>query len=531
MAPVLFQSRGVRRTIKQTAPLFEETLEYSLFDHPECAITDRVAEHGDSTTHITNLIREHQRPACTTAKPFDRATIAGKNTYTYDAHTYHTKVPPQGIAELLRYYLPDGGLILDPFAGSGMTGVASRILGLDCILNDLSPAATFIAEQYCRKLSPEEYRRGIDSILNATRELRASLYSTTCRECGKQAELQYTVWSYRVTCSECSHPFVLWDHCREYGKSVKDHRILPEFPCPSCDTILKKSRLKRLDAIPVLVGYKCCGSKQVEVTHSPSPEDLLKIQQISSLPPLIEGFYPQVDIPDGVNLRQPKKHGLTRIADFYTSRNLSALNHIWYHIQRIPKDSVAQMVAFTFTSLYQRVTRLSEFRFWGGSGNTPRFNVPFIFNETNVFLTFERKSRSIEDHLFSAASKYEGEVAISCGSATDLKNISNESIDLIFTDPPFGSFINYSEMNFLWESWLGQYTNNKSEAIINRVQGKGINEYSSLMEQSFKECFRVLRRDHWMLVVFMNSSGEVWEGVRNAIIKAGFQIVTAHIYD
>ncbi len=27
----------------------------------------------------------------------------------------------------------------------------------------------------------------------------------------------------------------------------------------------------------------------------------------------------------------------------------------------------------------------------------------------------------------------------------------------------------YSELNFLWESWLGTFTNNLSEAIVNKL--------------------------------------------------------------
>jgi hypothetical protein len=32
----------------------------------------------------------------------------------------------------------------------------------------------------------------------------------------------------------------------------------------------------------------------------------------------------------------------------------------------------------------------------------------------------------------------------------------------------------YSELNFLWEAWLKVFTNNKPEAIVNKVQKKGL---------------------------------------------------------
>ncbi len=463
--------------------------------------------------------------------PFAGGISAGKNTYTYDAHTYHTKVPPQGISELLSYYLPQGGLVLDPFSGSGMTGVAASVTGNDCILNELSPAACFISNRFTTAISPSAFEAAVAAVMAELRGLRMKLYSTECRECGKSAELLYTVWSYRVICNDCGHEFLLWDHCKKFGKVVKEHKILGEFPCPSCEKIQHKSLLKRTLAIPVLVGYKCCGSKQQEVTHTPSSKDLQAIETFESSAPLAEGFYPNKELPDGVNLRQPAKHGLDRIEKFYTRRNLSALSHIWKAIHHIESAQLAGHLAFVFTSLYQRVSRLSEFRFWGGSGNMARFNVPFIFNEANVFVSFERKARTILDHLETTAQEFKGQVAVVNGSATSMDKIPDNSVDLIFTDPPFGANINYSEMNLLWESWLGLYTDCKNEAIVNRVQGKGVAEYESLMTQSLTESFRVLRPSHWMLLVFMNSSSEVWAALRNAISSAGFQVAKMDLFD
>ena len=109
--------------------------------------------------------------------------------------------------------------------------------------------------------------------------------------------------------------------------------------------------------------------------------------------------------------------------------------------------------------------------------------------------------------------------------------LPDNSIDLIFTDPPFGANINYSEMNILWESWLGEFTDTAQEAIINKVQGKDVTAYQNLMTASMCECYRVLRPGHWMLLVFMNSSKEVWNALQEAIAHAGFIIRKIDIFD
>ncbi|MGB6484019.1 MAG: DNA methyltransferase [Candidatus Acidiferrales bacterium] len=530
-----FLAKGIRTRLPGQGVLGQAAPNIVLAESPYPPVLSRLAIqdvfHEDGEAALNKLLHAHSVAATTRRAPFAAAVSAGKNTYTYDAHTYHTKVPPQGIAELLAYYLPDGGLALDPFSGSGMTGVAASVTGIDCVLNELSPAACFISNRFTTRVSSAEFEEAVRVIITRLRDLRTQLYRTECRECGREVELLYTVWSYKVICSDCEFEFLLWDHCKEFGRVVREHKILSEFPCPSCGKVQRKSTLQRTVAVPVLIGYKCCGSKQQEVTHSPSERDIERIETFEASAPLAENFCPSKALPDGVNLRQPAKHGLDRIEKFYTRRNLSALSHLWRTIHQVASPQLCGHLAFVFTSLYQRVTKLSEFRFWGGSGNMARFNVPFVFNEANVFVTFERKARTILDHLDSTAANFKGRVVVVNDSATSIRRIPDNSVDVIFTDPPFGANINYSEMNLLWESWLGRYTDTVSEAIVNRVQGKGVHEYETLMTQSLSQCYRVLRPGHWMLLVFMNSSREVWEAFRRAITIAGFRVVRTDIFD
>lgn len=529
-----FASGGIRR---KTRARFLETPKIDIAfqqEAPTNTLLDRLAPNGFWGNQTEDcgaaLFESHAQAVKTTSEPAVESVSAGKNTYTYDAHTYHTKVPPQGIAEVIRRYLPEGrGLILDPFGGSGMTGVAALVAGHDVILNELSPAASFIADRFTSSISAERFMSGIEAISSRLAPLRKKLYSTTCRECQKDVEILHTIWSYRVSCNHCSHKFVLWDHCRKYGNNVKEHKILSEFPCPVCNGQLKKSKLVRLDAVPVMVAYKCCQRSISE--HPPTAEELEKIAHFESRRFVADGWFPTTELPDGANLSQPKRRGLTSIDKFYSGRNLAALSHIWKEINHVADVQDAAFLAFCFTSLYQRVTQLSEFRFWGGSGNTAHFNVPYIFNESNVFLTFERKARTIADHLATTATQYNGSKLIRTGSATDLSFVPDRSIDFIFTDPPFGANINYSDMNFLWESWLGRRTDIVNEAIVSKPQNKDVIAYKQLMTESLKECHRVLRDGHWMVVVFMISSESVWEAIRSAIVDAGFEISRVDIFD
>ena len=528
-----FPSKGAtRRALTSPGPdLFSSRSVVGYDTAPGAPVLTRIAQGHlfGQPTSVSEILSSNDKPARTPVEPVDTSPSAGKNTYTYDAHTYHTKVPPQGIFEFLNHYLPDGGLVLDPFAGSGMTGVAALVAGNDVILSDLSPAACFIAHNFTESIAPDAFVEALDRVLAPLAALREQLYTTTCRECASPVEASYYVWSYRVSCYHCESEFCLWNHSRKYGRTVREHKILSTFPCPHCKETLTKRKLTRSIVEPVAVAYKCCARGVIR--HPPDPSDLDRISAIDKDPPIASAFVPDTELPDGVNLNQPKRHGLTTVASFYTSRNLSALSQIWRSIHCLSDPILASGMGFVFTSLYQRVTRLAEFRFWGGSGNTARFNVPFVFKEMNVFAAFHRKAVTILDHLETTASQYRARKAVICGSATELTFLPSESVDLVFTDPPFGANINYSELNILWESWLGQHTDSSTEVIINRFQGKDLPEYGHLMEMSLRECHRVLRTGHWLLLAFMNSSAKVWEELRTGLSNAGFSIARVDVFD
>ena len=124
-------------------------------------------------------------------EPFAVDVSVGKTDGLYRAHAYHTKVPHLAIVPTLLNYTRPGDVVLDGFAGSGMTAVAAQWCGSApisyrkqlelewersgrdspewgyrrAILNDLSPAATFIASSYCSPLSADVFREPLENFL------------------------------------------------------------------------------------------------------------------------------------------------------------------------------------------------------------------------------------------------------------------------------------------------------------------------------------------------------------------------------
>ncbi|MBI4770010.1 MAG: hypothetical protein HY784_06240 [Chloroflexi bacterium] len=367
--------------------------------------------------------------------PFPENLVAGKNTYVYDAHTYHTKVPPEAISKLIEHFTEPGDLILDPFCGSGMTGVAALWTQRKPVLVDLSPAATFISMGFLTPVEEWKYKEAYRAILAAEKGEEFALYGTHCRKCGQLVPMEYMVWSYGLVCEYCSKEFVLWDVARDERDDVRESKIRSAFDCPHCGKSLQKRKLRRTRLYPVQIGYRCCESGLKETRASPDAHDLevIRLTERNGLP---EGlWFPTAMLPAGVNTRQAIAHGLRSVDALYTKRNLRAVARLWDIARKWPDDELSAELLFTVTSLYQRVTRLSEFRFWGGSGNIANYNVPMIFNEQNVFRVFERKAKTIRYYLATWKERPETPFCISTQSATDMRAIPDDSIDYIFTDP------------------------------------------------------------------------------------------------
>ena len=148
--------------------------------------------------------------------------------------------------------------------------------------------------------------------------------------------------------------------------------------------------------------------------------------------------------------------------------------------------------------------------------------IPSMLAERNIITLLRGKVRDIMP-VFSFK-KSKDNCIVSTGSSTDLRMIPDNSIDYIFVDPPFGDNLMYSELSFIWEAWLKVLTNNKSEAIMNKTQGKGVSEYQELFKQCFNEYYRCLKPNRWITVEFHNSKNSVWMAINEAIQSAGFVV-------
>jgi len=486
--------------------------------------------------------------------PFAAPVKAGKNTPVYNAHSYHTKVPPQGIVPYILHYTDPGDLILDPFCGSGMTGVAALmcahppaealhlVSGVQpgpryAILNDLSPAATHIAYNYCTPVDVEALKREFERIKAAVKEEFDWLYTTTCDRCGGPATIQYTIWSDVFECARCGEELVLWDMAVNLEKGEIRDRV----NCPECGRSWRKGRLRRLRNIPVLTDYHCRKCLPHRGRHRVTESERQSLADVEARP--VPYWFPNTGFDESWEMWRGVHRDLniTDVSRFYTKRNLWALARYWHEIGQIEDTRVADALRFVFTSMCVKLaTMLSNVSLRGPgkinlAGQLPgTLYVPSLFAERNVQTLMDTKLKAVIAYVKAVSSSFPlGKSVVHTGSAADMGIVPTATVDYIFTDPPFGSNIFYADVNLIWESWLGRFTDESQEAVVH-VKHKDKNtlpDYARLMTESFAEMYRVLKPGRWASVVFHNSDDRIWQVILDAAETAGFELAEINSFD
>jgi hypothetical protein len=116
------------------------------------------------------------------------------------------------------------------------------------------------------------------------------------------------------------------------------------------------------------------------------------------------------------------------------------------------------------------------------------------------------------------------------GTATDLSFLPKESVDYIYTDPPYGKKIPYLDLSVMWNAWLDLEVTEEDyqlEAIEGGEHNKSKHEYNELIAQSIKEMYRVLKFDRWMSFVFAHKDPEFWHLIINTAESCGFEYAGA----
>ncbi len=506
-------------------------------------------------------------------EPFAADVTEGKSDPIYNAHSYHTKVPHKAIMRYITHYTRPGDLVFDGFCGTGMTGVAAA-LSTDVadvdrrtpvfspsprrwpILIDLSPLATFVASNLLRPISSRSLTDAIDSVCNAVHADLGSLYTT--RHTGwrvrdrkvvphkvyhhhdvTEGVIDFTVYSDVVRCPECTSETTL------YSVAVDEQTdsLRSGLRCPDCDALVTESkwepvfinqydpvlgqtiRQKRIE--PVLINYSVDSTRFEKL---PDDDDRHLLDAASGL--LARQGLPPIRLIEGTETRRNESTGVTHLHHFFTPREHLMVASLLDQIRRQPNHNVQNMLLFSLTATLPYASKMRRFRAdrKGGGPLSGTLYISSLITPPNVLKAFRRNAATIRDNLFPPIDPQRGHI-ISTQDSGHMSSVPNDSVDYIFTDPPFGHNFNYSELNFFWEGLLAVTTNQGTEAIISASQDKSITEYQELMEQRFEEYYRILKPGRWMTVEFSNTKASVWNAIQSALERSGFVVATVTSLD
>jgi DNA modification methylase len=538
---------------------------------PNPFLDDFMGQHGTKYTAHTEYHQE----------PFTTDISEGKNDPLYTAHSYHTKVPHKAIMRYILHYTEPGDIVFDGFCGTGMTGVAAQLCGnrqeiaelgyhvtdkgqitlevqhssgksgnvpisklgaRRAILNDLSPAATFIAANYGSPVDIHAFKREASRILKEVEEELGWMYETLHTDGKIKGRINYTVWSDVFACSECGKEIIFVQEALD----TESGSIRETFPCPHCGVESSKTRLTLLyesvpdkalgkiislpKRVPVLINYTARGTKYEK---KPDKDDLELLKKIANLP--LPARLPTLELPDmqmrRVGRMQPAN--ITHIHHFFLPRATHVLSGLWELATSSTDRRLKNMLLF-----------FVEQAIWGMSV-LARY-VPTHYSQVNQYLSgvfyvasqivdpspwyildgkLKRLVKAFESHTVQP-----GQAIVTTQDLSKL-GLADNSVDYVFTDPPFGENIYYSDLNILVESWHGVRTAPALEAIVDRVKEKTLLDYQRMMSECFSNYYRVLKPGRWMTVEFHNSRNSVWNAIQEALQHAGFVVADVRTLD
>ncbi|MGV8120128.1 MAG: DNA methyltransferase [Candidatus Xenobiia bacterium LiM19] len=468
---------------------------------------------------------------------FDKPIETTKATAIYNMHTYWSKKPHDAIRQYIKHYTKEGDLVLDPFCGSGGTALAALMEGRKAIAIDRSPAATFITKNYCTPVDVDELKSAFEDLKRKVKPEMDWLYETRCDRCGGKATTGYTVYSQVFQCPRCLSKVPLFD-CVEIEGRTAAGKPKKMNACPHCykrgfQEIIR-SQSEKFGAVPVLVSYIClngCKPVRGERRYNDTEEaksryfsdcDHNKLIEIetNSIPYL----YPQGYDLTGFNRYQRDAlfyYGVKEVADLFTKRNLWALAMLKHYINILSNKS-KEVLLFALTSVILNCSRLYRYRpSLKGGFQAGTYYIPQDSQIIDVYRSFTDKVQDLIS-VFSKESFF-SQLSISTQSATDLSSIPSSSLDYIFTDPPYADKVQYGELNFVWEAWLGFDTHwHDEEIIVNEIRGKTEEDWARMMRQAMAECYRVLKPGRWLSLCYHDTSEGTWSLIQDIMAEVGF---------
>jgi hypothetical protein len=408
--------------------------------------------------------------------------------------------------------------------------------------NALGALGAFVGRTLTDPPDPKAFRKAAEKILRTAERDTGWMYEAIDPD-GNKGAIRHAIWSDLLRCPACRRQVTLWDSCVE----LEPARIDSVFCCPRCNHETSFDAVERLTetvedevtgvaterrARKLARVYGVTG--KTRWSRPPRKTDTTLLERIARQP--IPNSVPNVLIPWGDLYRRGYHHGITHLHHFYTRRNLIVFARLWElaadfdaSLRNALRFWLLSYNAAHATVMTRVVAKSGQKDLVVTSAQPGVLYVSGLPVEKNLFFGLKRKLKTIAE-AFAVIHGRAGKVEVLQKSSCSV-GLPDSSIDYVFTDPPFGGNIPYAEINFINETWLGNYTDRSDEIIVSNSQQKTLTAYRELLTTALSEAHRVLKPEGRATLVFHSASAEVWNALQDAYSDAGFNVECAGVLD
>jgi len=463
----------------------------------------------------------------------NHALVPKTHSPLYLIHKYWARKPHNVVAEYIRHYTQPSDIVLDPFCGSGVTIIEALRNERIAIGFDLDPLSAMIIESSVEAVDLDKLNQAFSSILAATKERIDNLYRVKCPKCGVvNAITRYVMWSHIVSCPACGKKIIMANAKRPKGKKQNIYK------CPHCNEEFSYANVPILGEAPISVTIDCDTCDKTSQISNPQ----LKMPKVD----FTGVWYPKIKFSYNGDKPFATKRRASTIEELFTERNLYALAILFEAISNIPDRSIRKLLQLTFSSTIPQASKMMiQTETSGPSWKMPEYLVWATHCEFNVWSRFANRfdivKRGLEDKgkTMTPSRVVKDFVSLTSGKGNAYVDIQNaieitgklpaNSVDYVFTDPPYGGAIQYFELDTLRVAWfcdegsLEQWW--RDEITINpRGQGKDFDYYHKMLSTSFSQIYTVLKPNHFLTVTFHSTDIDVWNSIIIAVRLAGFEL-------
>ena len=476
----------------------------------------------------------------------------------FNSHSYPTKINVAPVLSHILAHTEPGDRVLDGFSGSGTTGLAAALagsptddlkefvegLGIDAkwgkregMLCDISTLSHFISSTMLSSVDPERFKTKAEALIIHLEDAVGWMYKAMDPD-GDEGDIRYCLLSEILECPRCKKTISFFKNqisfdvmsikesfvCGQCGFSAKSSKV-PRIKTTFNDKILKRKITTRKREYVCVYGKT--GTKTWRrLIDSKDMKILKKVERIR--------MPASVPIVRMLNRKTDKWGELHRKGyHFYTRRNLVSLGCAWDFANAISETKIRNALKLLISSynaphstlMTRVVCKKGVKHFVPTIGQPSILYLSSLPVEKNIISGLKGKIKKFHDSFVIL--KRSGSRVRSMRASCTKMPVKNESVDYVFTDPPFGDNIQYSEVNFISEAWLGKMTDSTHEAVVSKFNNKGFDEYKDLLRRSFSEYNRVLKKGKYLTLVFHNSKKDVWRAVSDSWRESGFEFVRA----